>query len=312
MLRAITARVAARTRSGTSRLAHNLAAPAAGVDFDSFTFGLNNVRTEYMWVSTFSAEKGEWDEGGIVPHAPLSMEPSATILNYGQGIFEGMKAFRQPDGGVSLFRPEMNAARMREGATRMLLAVPPEELFIQACEAVVAANAKWVPPAKSGTLYLRPLLFGSGAQLGVAPSPQTTFCIYASPVGNYFKGTPGELAPPISLQVSGTFRRATEGGAGGTKAAGNYAPCFLASKLVKEAGFNEVLFVDSLTGTKIEEAGASNFFAVVPAGRPDEFELVTTPTQCGTILPGVTRASVLEIAKEDLVGKLQMTNLTYA
>jgi branched-chain amino acid aminotransferase len=299
----------ARARFGSSRLAHNLAKPAVGVDFDSFTFGLNGMRTEHMWLSTFNSETGEWAPGGIVPHAPLSMEPSATVLNYGQGIFEGMKAFRQPDGGVSLFRPQMNAARMREGAERMLLAVPPEELFIQACEAVVAANAKWVPPTKRGTLYLRPLLFGSGAQLGVAPSPQTTFCVFASPVGNYFRGKPGELAPPISLQVSGTFRRAMEGGAGGTKAAGNYAPCFLASKLTKESGFSEVLFLDSLTGTKIEEAGASNFFAVVPASRPDEFELVTTATQCGTILPGVTRASVLQIAREELVGQLQTTNL---
>jgi branched-chain amino acid aminotransferase len=303
--------IATRRLLGSRRLAHSIAQPASGFDFGALTFGLNNMRTEFMWMQTFDAERGSWDEGGIVPHAPLTMEPSATVLNYGQGIFEGMKAFRQPDGGVSLFRPDMNAKRMHAGAKRMLLPQVPQEAFVKACEAVVAANSKWVPPSKNGTLYMRPMLLGTGAALGVAPSPQTTFCIYVSPVGNYFKGAPGELAPPISLQVSAEYRRAALGGAGGTKAAGNYAPSFLPSKEAKAAGFNEVLFVDAVNGTHIEEAGASNFFAVVRAegGGAGEYELVTSPISSGTILPGVTRDSVMTIAREELVGKLSSTNL---
>jgi len=285
-----------------------IAPPSPEVDFDSFAFGLNGVRTEWMWKQTFNAETGEWDAGAIVPHGPLSLEPSSTVINYGQSIFEGMKAFRQPDGGVSLFRPDMNAARMRDGAARFLLPEVPTDTFVRACDAVVAANSHWVPPHKGGTLYMRPLLFGSGAALGVAPSPETTFCIFVSPVGNYFKGAPGERAPPITLQVSSQYRRAMLGGSGSTKAAGNYAPTFAASRGAKGAGFNEVLFVDAATGTHIEEAGASNFFAVVPAAGGG-FELASPPIAQHTILPGVTRASVLQLAREELVGNMQTTDL---
>mmetsp|Transcript_496 Transcript_496/g.1421 ORF Transcript_496/g.1421 Transcript_496/m.1421 type:complete len:416 (-) Transcript_496:91-1338(-) len=295
-----TASSAPLKRVALGRLAHTsaLSPPAAGVDFDSFSFGLNGVQTDSMWVSTFNAEHGEWDVGGLVPRGPLALDPASTAINYGQSIFEGLKAFRQVDGGVKIFRPDRNAARMREGSARFLLPDLPEELFLHACDAVVAANARWVPPHKRGTLYLRPLLLGSGAALGVGPSPVTTFCVYASPVGNYFKGGVGE-APPISLQVAGQYRRAMRGGAGRTKAAGNYAPCFAASKEAKGAGFSETLFLDAAQGTFIEEAGASNFFAVVPAASGG-LELVTPPVEAGTILPGVTRASVLALARAEL------------
>ena len=281
-----------------TRAASTLAPPDPNVDFESFAFGLNDVRTEWMWHATFDAASGEWSKGGLVPHGPLQLEPSATVLNYGQCIFEGLKAFRQPDGGIGIFRPDMNAARFGEGAARMLMPQVPAETFVAACEAVVAANAHWTPPHKGGTLYLRPLLFGSGAALGVAPSPQTTFCVYSSPVGNYFKGGVGE-APPITLEVSSAYRRATPGGAGSTKAAGNYAPTFVASKECKGRGHSEVLFVDALTSSVIEEAGASNFFAVLPCD--GGLELVTPPLDASTILPGVTRSSVLTLARDELV-----------
>ena len=146
-----------------TRAASTLAPPDPNVDFESFAFGLNDVRTEWMWHATFDAASGEWSKGGLVPHGPLQLEPSATVLNYGQCIFEGLKAFRQPDGGIGIFRPDMNAARFGEGAARMLMPQVPAETFVAACEAVVAANAHWTPPHKGGTLYLRPLLFGSGA-----------------------------------------------------------------------------------------------------------------------------------------------------
>jgi len=192
----------------------------------------------------------------------------------------------------------MNGARRVDGAKRMLLPAPSVPAFVEAVKEVVARNARWVPPYKSGTLYLRPLLFGSGAALGVGPSPTTTFCIYTSPVGNYFKGGVGE-APPISLYVAGTYKRAVPGGAGGAKAAGNYAPCFAPSKEAKALGYSETLFVDATTNEYIEEAGASNLFAVLPVASGG-FELVTPPTDRGTILPGVTRASVLAIARAEL------------
>jgi branched-chain amino acid aminotransferase len=290
---------AAPAAAAAKRNLATISPPDPTVDFESFGFGLN-VKTEWMWKQTWNAERG-WDEGAVVPHGPLELEPSSTVINYGQSIFEGMKAFRQPDGGVSLFRPEMNAARMSAGAARFLLPEVPRDAFVRACDAVVAANSHWVPPHKGGTLYMRPLLFGSGAALGVAPSPEATFCIFVSPVGNYFKGAPGERAPPISLQVSERYRRAMLGGSGGTKAAGNYAPTFMASKGAKAEGFNEVLFVDAATGEHIEEAGASNFFAVVPAAGGG-FELASPPIAQHTILPGVTRASVLQLAREELVG----------
>lgn len=204
-----------------------------------------------MFVSKFTsstnfhdAEAGHWAAGSVVPYGPLELEPAATVLNYGQAIFEGLKAYRQADGSIKVFRPDRNGARMVDGARRMMLPPPSVADFVGAVEQVVAANARWVPPHKTGTLYLRPLLFGSGSALGVAPSPVSTFCIYTSPVGNYFKGGVGE-SPPISLQVATTYRRAVPGGAGGAKAAGNYAPCFAPSKEAKAAGYSETLFVDA-------------------------------------------------------------------
>jgi branched-chain amino acid aminotransferase len=171
----------------------------------------------------------------------LQISPTATVLNYGQALFEGMKAFRRVDGSIAMFRPERNALRMQQGARRFLLPPVPTDIFVQAADAVVRANARWVPPFGKGALYLRPLLMGTGEDLGVKPSWESTFCIYCSPVGNYFKG--GLKA--IRLQAVKGFSRAAVGGAGAVKASGNYAPAFMVQRQVRERGYDEVLCLDA-------------------------------------------------------------------
>ena len=224
-------------------------APEANVDWDSFGFGLNGVRTDKMWVDTVpvdnqgNAEYSKVCENCLSPMGTLQLSPTATVLNYGQALFEGMKAFRRMDGSIAMFRPERNALRMQQGAARFLLPAVPTDVFVEAADAVVRANARWVPPFGKGALYLRPLLMGTGEGLGVKPSSESTFCIFCSPVGNYFKG--GLKA--IRLQAIRGFSRAAPGGSGAVKASGNYAPAFLVQKGVKLRGFDEVLCLDAVT-----------------------------------------------------------------
>lgn len=265
------------------------------IDWDSFSFSLNGVKTDSMWVDRVVVDEDETVYSDAVdkclaPLGPLSLSPTCTVLNYGQSLFEGMKAFRRADGSIALFRPERNALRMKQGAERMCLPPVPVEVFVRAADSVVRANTKWVPPLGKGALYLRPLLFGSGEDLGVKPSHESTFCIYCSPVGNYFKG--GLKA--ISLQAVRGFSRAAPGGSGGVKAGGNYAPAFLVQRQVKKRGYDEALFLDAVSGEAIEEAGASNFFAVFPNNT-----IVTPALSSETILPGVTRSSVIELAQQE-------------
>jgi len=221
----------------------------------------------------------------------ISLSPAATCLNYGQALFEGIKAFRRSDGTtIGIFRPEMNAKRMQDGASRFLLPPVPTDIFLKALAATIRANAEWVPPYGRGALYVRPILLGTGAGLGVGPSSEATFCIYASPVGNYFKGA---LKCIRLLAVKGFSRAAPNGGVGSIKASGNYAPAFLAQRWVRQVkGYDEVLCLDASTNEAVEEAGASNIFAYYRHNNT----LVTPCTSPSTILPGVTRSSIIEIA----------------
>jgi len=283
--------------------------PKENIDWDSFGFGLNGVSTDYMWVDTIDAcssssssdaqeeQEEEYyysknDELNLQPLKALQIHPAATVLNYGQALFEGCKAFRRNDGSLALFRPDRNAARMQLGAKRILLPPVPTDVFVHAAKRVVQANAQWVPPLNKGALYLRPLLMGTGAQLGVAPSPSSTFCIYASPVGNYFKGKGLRC---LTLRAVTEYTRAAPGGAGGIKAAGNYAPAFLPQSIVKQEGYDEALFLDAVSHSYIEEAGASNFFCYMAHNAT----LVTPPLSEGTILPGVTRESIMILARDE-------------
>lgn len=261
--------------------------PDPNLDWESFNFSLNGVRTAKMWLDSVVDDQPFSDDNNdkLVEFGNLSLSPTATVLNYGQGLFEGLKAFRRADNTIVLFRPERNALRMREGAERLCLRPVDPDVFVTAVDAVVRGNAKYVPPYDKGALYLRPMLFGSAEDLGVKPSSKCTFCVYCSPVGNYFKGG----LKTIRLKAISHYTRAAPGGVGGVKAIGNYAPAFFVQRMIKQEGFDEALFLDS-TRTYIEEAGASNFFVV------KNDKLFTPSLESLTILPGVTRSSIIELA----------------
>jgi len=205
-------------------------------------------------------------------------------LNYGQGIFEGIKAFRTEKNRIVVFRPEENAKRLNDGAKRFLMPELPIDIFLDGVDQVVRSNSRWVPPTDKGSLYIRPLLFGSGPGLGVNPSDEYTFAVFVSPVGNYFK-----RGSPISLLVT-SYHRSAPHGSGDVKSIGNYAPIFLAQKEAKEGGFGEVLFLDAKYDRFVEEAGASNLFCF-------QKETLFTPS-LDSILPGITRLSTIQLAKE--------------
>jgi len=252
------------------------------IDWGSLTFSF--TQTDRMYIATCK-QGDEWKTGVMQDFQNLSLSPAAGVINYGQGLFEGMKAQYAEDGSVVLFRPSDNARRSQEGARRLGMPPVPKEMFLDAVQKTVRENIRWVPPEGKGALYVRPLLFGSGAILGVAPAPEFTFLVYVSPVGPYFKGG----ITPTSLRVSDEFHRAAPGGSGGVKAIGNYAPGMVPSKMAKKEGYSEIIYLDAVNHRYIEEVGAANFFCVKDG-------VISTPELTGTILPGVTRASVMELA----------------
>jgi len=256
-----------------------------GIKWEDFGFQL--TKTNYMYISETSLGT-EFHNGKIVPYGPLSLEPAATVLNYGQGLFEGIKGILTRKGRVVIFRPDENASRMRNGGARFLISDLPHDVFIDGITSCTRENCEWVPPCGLGSFYLRPILFGSAPALGVAPSTRYTFCVYGSPVGNYFKGDTA-----IHLHAVTDFHRAAKNGTGYVKAIGNYAPAFFSQKKSKQAGFAEVLFLDAVHARYLEEAGASNVFIVSKDGRK-----LSTPHLNGNILPGITRQTVIILARE--------------
>lgn len=258
---------------------------AGEIDWDSLTFSLTPTDTMYLTETTSEAP---WMPGQLRPYGPIEMSPAAGVMNYGQGLFEGMKAYRTSKDRIVFFRPEENARRMQRGADRLKMPPVPESIFVDAVEQCVQANLKWVPPSGKGAMYVRPLLMGSGPVLGVSPAPSYTFLVYVTPVGPYFKG--GVTA--IDLLISEEFHRAAPGGSGGVKAIGNYAPGMMPSKNAKAAGFAEVIYLDAETHTFVEEVGAANFFCVSDG-------VLYTPELTGTILPGITRDSILQLARHN-------------
>ncbi len=228
--------------------------PDPSLDFESFGFSLNGVDTDFMWLDTVnldptsnSATFSLDPNVCLQPLSALQLHPSSTVLNYGQALFEGLKAFRRKDGSIIIFRPHENAKRLADGARRLLLPVIPTTTFIEALDNVVRSNTKFIPPAGKGALYIRPLLFGSEKSLGVKPSNVATFCIYSSPVGNYFKGA----LKLIKLQAVRGYSRAARGGSGNIKASGNYASPFLVQRQVRERGFDEALFLDCVRSVNV-------------------------------------------------------------
>lgn len=256
---------------------------AKDIDWDKLTFSL--TPTDTMYVAETTGDE-PWMPGDLRPYGNISISPAAGVLNYGQGLFEGMKAYRTAKNRVVFFRPDENARRMQRGADRLKMPPVPESIFIDAVEQVVQANIDWLPPMGRGAMYVRPLLMGSGPVLGVAPAPSYSFMIYVTPVGPYFKG--GMRA--IELLISDEFHRAAPGGSGGVKAIGNYAPGMMPSKMAKAQGYAEVIYLDARTSTYIEEVGAANFFCI-------KDKVLYTPELTGTILPGITRDSIIALAR---------------
>ncbi|KAG2311579.1 hypothetical protein Bca52824_023136 [Brassica carinata] len=268
----------------------------ADIDWDNIGFGLKP--TDYMYVMKCNLG-GEFSNGELQRFGNIEVSPSAGVLNYGQGLFEGMKAYRKQDGeNILLFRPEENATRMRSGAERMCMPAPTIDQFVEAVKTTVLANKRWVPPPGKGSLYIRPLLMGTGAVLGLAPAPEYTFLIYVSPVGNYFK----EGVSPINLIVESEFHRATPGGTGGVKTIGNYAAVLKAQAVAKAKGYSDVLYLDCIYKRYLEEVSSCNIFIV-------KDNVVSTPEIRGTILPGITRKSIVDVARSQGL-KVEERNVT--
>ncbi|CAI8589024.1 unnamed protein product [Vicia faba] len=255
----------------------------ADVDWDNLGFGIQP--TDYMYFAKCD-QGGTFSKGELKRFGNIELNPSAGVLNYGQGLFEGLKAYRKEDGNILLFRPEENALRMKMGAERMCMPSPSVEQFVEAVKDTVLANKRWIPPQGKGSLYIRPLLMGSGAVLGLAPAPEYTFLIYVSPVGNYFK----EGLSPINLIVENDLHRATPGGTGGVKTIGNYAAVLKAQSAAKAKGYSDVLYLDCVHKRYLEEVSSCNIFVV-------KGNIISTPSIKGTILPGITRKSIIDVAQ---------------
>ncbi len=257
----------------------------ANIDWANVGFGYH--KTDKRYVSNY--KDGKWDAGVLTEDSNIVLNESAGVLQYAQTCFEGMKAYTTVDGKVVVFRPDMNAKRMSDTAKRLEMPVFPEDRFVEAVEEVVKANLKYVPPYGTGaTLYLRPFMFGSAPVMGVKPSAEYQFRIFASPVGPYFKGG----AKPITLTVS-DFDRAAPHGTGHVKAGLNYAMSLHAIVTAHANGYDENLYPDALTRTKVEETGGANFFFVTKDNK------VVTP-KSDSILPSITRRSLMYVAKEYL------------
>lgn len=255
------------------------------IDWSSLGFGY--IKTDYRYVSNY--KDGSWDNGVLTEDETVTLNESAGVLQYAQTCFEGMKAYRTVDGKVVCFRPDMNAKRMAETAAYLEMPIFPEERFIDAVVKTVKANLDFVPPYGSGaSLYLRPYMFGSNAVIGVKPATEFQFRIFATPVGPYFKGG----AKPITLRVP-DFDRAAPRGTGHIKAGLNYAMSLHAIADAHRQGYNENMYLDSATRTKVEETGGANIIFVTKDNK------VVTP-KSSTILPSITRRSLMYVAEHYL------------
>ncbi len=255
------------------------------LDWSSLGFGY--VKTDKRYVSNY--KNGSWDEGTLTSDATITISECAGVLQYAQTVFEGMKAYTTENGHIVVFRPDLNAARMVDSAKRLEMPPFPQDRFVDAVRQVVKANEAYVPPYGSGaTLYIRPYMFGSDAVIGVKPANEYQFRIFCTPVGPYFKGG----AKPITIRVS-DYDRAAPNGTGHIKAGLNYAMSLHAIVEAHEQGYAENMYLDSATRTKVEETGGANFLFVTKDGK------VVTP-KSSTILPSITRRSLVYVAKEYL------------
>lgn len=249
------------------------------VDFSNIPFG--KVFADHLFIVDY--EDGKWCNARIQPYGPLSLSPSLSCMHYGQAIFEGMKAQKSPNGEILLYRPEENWKRLNRSAQRMCMPELPLEYFREGLKKLLELDADWVPADPEGALYIRPFMIGTDDYLGVKPSSRYSFMIYSCPVGAYY-------SEPLRIRVETKFVRAAKGGVGAAKAAGNYAAAMYPASLAQEKGYHQLLWTDALEHRYIEELGTSNFFALIGN------ELIT-PALDGTILEGITRESIIELAR---------------
>lgn len=256
-------------------------------EIDWANLGFGYIQTEQRFVAHY--KNGAWDEGGLTEDAAVHINECAGVLQYAQTCFEGLKAFTTKNGDIVLFRPDLNGERLEDSARRLEIPAFPKDKFIDAVMQVVKANQAYVPPYGSGaSLYIRPYIFGSDAVIGVKPSEEYEFRVFATPVGPYFKGG----VKPLSLRVC-DYDRAAPHGTGHVKAGLNYAMSLYAIMEAHREGFDENLYLDAATRTKVEETGGANFLFVTKEGK------LVTP-KSSTILPSITRRSLLHVAKEYL------------
>ena len=247
--------------------------------------GFGRVFTDHMAIVRYDQGRG-WHTPRIESRANFPLDPATAVLHYAQEIFEGLKAYKRDDGGVNLFRPDANAQRFANSADRMAMAQVPQDMFIDAVEQLVRIDQAWIPGGE-GSLYLRPFMIASEVFLGVKPSAEYIFSVIASPVGSYFKGGPA----PVSIWVSENYTRAAAGGTGAVKCGGNYAAGLRAQAEAIERGCDQVVYLDAVERRYVEELGGMNVFFVF-----DDGAMLTPPL--GTILPGITRDSIITLAKD--------------
>ena len=271
------------TRNPSPRTADERAAILAEPSFGRY-FTDHMVRIDYA--------DGGWGEGAVLPYGPLTLDPATAALHYGQEIFEGLKAYRQPDGTVAAFRPDANAARFRRSARRLAMPELPDEVFLESLQALVDVDRAWVPTRPDDSLYLRPFMIGAEVGLGVnKPASEYTYLLIASPAGPYFTGG----IKPVKVWLSTDYTRAAPGGTGEAKCAGNYAASFLAQANATAHGCDQVVWLDATEHRWVEEMGGMNLYFVYGSGPSAR---IVTPALTGTLLPGITRDSLLTLAGE--------------
>ncbi|GAB3127948.1 branched-chain amino acid aminotransferase [Tsukamurella serpentis] len=253
--------------------------------------GFGRHFTDHMVSLRWSEDSG-WHDAEVLPYGPITLQPSASVLHYAQEIFEGLKAYRQPDGTVATFRPEANAARFQRSAERLAIPPLPEDVFVEALEQLVAVDGEWVPAAGGEeALYFRPFIFADEQTLGVKPANSYRFLVIASPAGAYFAGG----VKPVSVWLSREYVRAVPGGTGFAKCGGNYAASLVAQAQAAQQGCDQVVWLDAIDHEAIEEMGGMNLFFVLGSGSN---ATIVTPELTGSLLPGVTRDSLLQLARD--------------
>ncbi len=250
--------------------------------------GFGRYFTDHMVHIDWDAEQG-WHDARLIPYGTLAIDPATNVLHYGQAIFEGLKAYRHADGSIKTFRPDANAARFQRSAARMAMPELPTELFVESLQTLVEVDQAWVPADPEKSLYLRPFMISTEVGLGVRPANRYAYLLIASPAGAYFAGG----VHPVSVWLSTEYVRAAPGGTGAAKFAGNYAASLLAQQQAAAKGCDQVVWLDAVERRWVEEMGGMNMYFVFGRGAAAR---VMTPQLTGTLLPGVTRDSLLTVA----------------